>query len=91
MGEREQSHDRQRSRYTVDALRVGPDAWHVSVRELPNLWTVAFTDIHPIDRRVKALIADELGSSRDAIELVVVLEGESEREYPRPRVLGADD
>jgi hypothetical protein len=32
-----------RATYTVVAERIAVDAWHVTVRELPATWTVAFS------------------------------------------------
>lgn len=31
-----------RDNYSIVAERIAPDAWHLTVRELPRTWTVAF-------------------------------------------------
>jgi hypothetical protein len=51
----------ERAVYTVLAEQMGPEAWHLTVRELPATWTVAFgrDDIEP---RARERIALDLGT-----------------------------
>lgn len=45
-----------RQRYTVLGKLVGADIWHLTVRELPGTWTVAFST-SDIERRARLRIA----------------------------------
>ena len=49
-----------RASYTVVAEPMGADAWHVTVRELPATWTVAFTRAG-LESRARERIALDLG------------------------------
>jgi hypothetical protein len=49
----------ERSTYTVLAEPMAPDAWHVTVRELPDTWTVAFS-VDDLEARARERIALDL-------------------------------
>ena len=65
----------ERTRYTVVAEAMAPDAWHITVRELPATWTVAFTR-NDLDSRSRERIALDLGCHPDDfdIRLMVVMQ-----------------
>lgn len=48
-----------RPTYTVVAERIAVDAWHVTVRELPATWTVAFAQ-GDLEQRSRERIALDL-------------------------------
>jgi hypothetical protein len=50
----------ERAVYTVVAEPLAPDAWHITVRELPTTWTVAFAR-SDLDARSRERIALDLG------------------------------
>jgi hypothetical protein len=68
---------RERKTYTVIAQWMGHDAWHVTVRELPFTWTVAF-GLKELESRARERIALDLGVSRQDFDVTV--------EYPALRV-----
>ena len=49
-----------RATYTVMAEPMGADAWHITVRELPDTWTVAFRR-DDFEARSRERIALDLG------------------------------
>jgi predicted RNase H-like HicB family nuclease len=64
--------DRRRYRAVVEPISEG--AWHVTVRELPKTWTVAF-DRSEVERRARHRIALDLGVHPDDFDVVVVWSG----------------
>jgi len=62
MGPEPQSR-RDRQTFTVVAQPMGQGAWHVTVRELPFTWTVAF-GVEELEARARERIALDLGVSR---------------------------
>jgi len=58
----------ERASYTVVAEWVAGDAWHITVRELPATWTVAFSheDLEP---RSRERIALDLGCHPDDFDV----------------------
>jgi predicted RNase H-like HicB family nuclease len=67
----------ERKTYTVVAQWMGHDAWHVTVRELPFTWTVAF-GLNELESRARERIALDLGVSRQDFDVTV--------EYPALRL-----
>jgi hypothetical protein len=55
----EREPDAIRARYTILVEQVGPSAFHLTVRELPETWTVAF-DRDEIEQRARQRIALDL-------------------------------
>lgn len=61
----------QRDHFTVMAESIGDDAWHLTVRELPATWTVAFaTD--ELEGRARQRIALDLGVEPTEFDLSIV-------------------
>jgi hypothetical protein len=50
----------ERAAYTVIAERMAAEAWHITVRELPATWTVAFARAD-LEQRSRERIALDLG------------------------------
>jgi hypothetical protein len=61
-----------RVRYTVVAEAMAPDAWHITVRELPATWTVAFTP-NDLDARSRERIALDLNCQPDDFDIRLML------------------
>lgn len=57
--------------YTVIVEQMAPDAWHLTVRELPATWTVAFAR-HDIEQRSRERIALDLGMHPTDFDVRVV-------------------
>ena len=53
------------------AERIAPDAWHLSVRELPATWTVAFS-LDELEARGRERIALDLGCHPDDFDIRVI-------------------
>jgi hypothetical protein len=60
-----------RQRYTVLAEPIESAAWHLTVRELPETWTVAFTE-DEIDARARQRIAFDLALDPSDVDVSVV-------------------
>jgi hypothetical protein len=57
-------------RFNVVAEQVAPEAWHLTVRELPSTWTVAFAR-RDIERRARERIALDLGIEPSEMDVVI--------------------
>lgn len=57
--------------YTIVAERIGDEAWHLTVRELPDTWTVAFAR-DDLERRGRERIALDLGVHPSDFDVRVV-------------------
>jgi predicted RNase H-like HicB family nuclease len=60
-----------RPRYTVVATAVTEDAWHLTVRELPETWTVAFS-AEELESRARVRIALDTQVAPEDFELTIV-------------------
>ena len=60
-----------RPRYTVAAHRIDRDAWHLTVNEIPDSWTVAFS-ADELESRARQQIALDANTDPDDFDLVVV-------------------
>jgi len=60
-----------RATYTVVAERMAPEAWHITVRELPATWTVAFSR-EDLEQRSRERIALDLGCHPDDFDVRVL-------------------
>ena len=56
--------------FTVVAEQIGDDAWHVTVRELPDTWTVAFSR-GEIETRARHRIALDLAVEPSEFDVTV--------------------
>jgi hypothetical protein len=54
--------------YTVTAEPIALGAWHITVRELPETWTVAF-ERRDIESRIRRQIARDVGAEPDAFDV----------------------
>jgi predicted RNase H-like HicB family nuclease len=63
-----------RQHYTVVAERIDGDAWHVTIRELPRTWTVAFT-LDEIEWRARQRIAYDLWIDPSGFDVTVLRDG----------------
>ena len=61
-------------RFTILVEAVGADAWHLTVRELPETWTVAF-DVDDIEARARQRIALDTGLDPSAVEIDIEASG----------------
>ena len=61
-----------RASYTVVADPMAPDAWHITVRELPATWTVAFAR-EDLDARARERIALDVGCHPDDFDIRILL------------------
>jgi hypothetical protein len=59
-----------RDRFTVVAEEVAAEAWHLTVRELPDTWTVAFS-LDELEHRARQRIALDLGCDPGDFDIVV--------------------
>jgi hypothetical protein len=59
-----------RSTYTVLAEPMTSDAWHVTVRELPDTWTVAFSK-DDLDARARERIALDVQCHPDDFDVLI--------------------
>jgi hypothetical protein len=59
--------------FTAVAAPVTDDAWHITVRELPHVWTVAFSRAEIVGR-ARQRIARDLGISPADFHLTVVVQ-----------------
>ena len=66
-----------RKTFTVVAQWIGHGAWHITVRELPFTWTVAF-GAEEVESRARERIALDIGVSRRDFDMTV--------EYPALRL-----
>jgi hypothetical protein len=57
-------------RFNVVAEPVATEAWHLTVRELPSTWTVAFAR-GDIERRARERIALDLGIEPAEMDIVI--------------------
>ena len=57
-----------RARYTIAVEPIGQDAWHLTVRELPAIWTVAFS-ADDFESRARERIALDLRCGRDDFDV----------------------
>lgn len=60
-----------RDHFTVVAEPLGRDAWHLTVKELPDTWTVAFS-IDELEDRARQRIALDQGTATGDFDLTVV-------------------
>ncbi len=67
---------RERPLFTVDAIKVEVDAWHVTVRQFPLTWTVAF-ERSEVESRARRQIAVDVGLHPDDFDLLVVWLGDA--------------
>ena len=63
----------EREHYTVVAEPMGSDAWHVTVRELPATWTVAFASAD-LEDRSRERIALDVGCHPLDFDIRILLE-----------------
>ena len=61
----------ERARFTVEATQVTSFAWHLTVRGLPDTWTVAFDD-QDFEQKIRTRIATDLEMDRDAFDVSIV-------------------
>jgi predicted RNase H-like HicB family nuclease len=61
----------ERASYTVVAEPMAADAWHVTVRELPATWTVAFSR-DDLEGRARERIALDLECHPDDFDVRIV-------------------
>jgi hypothetical protein len=66
-------------RFTIVAEEIVPGGWHVTVRELPDTWTVAFAK-GEVEERARHRIALDLGL--DAADIEVTIERSRLHEEP---------
>ena len=62
----------ERASYTVVAEPMAPDAWHLTVRELPATWTVAFSR-DDLEHRARERIALDLGCHPGDFDVRIVM------------------
>jgi hypothetical protein len=62
----------ERLSYTVVAEPMAADAWHVTVRELPATWTVAFSR-EDLEGRARERIALDCGCHPDDFDVRIVM------------------
>ncbi len=60
-----------RAHFTVVAEPIGGDAWHLTVKELPETWTVAFS-IDELEDRARQRIALDRGIATGDFDMTVV-------------------
>jgi hypothetical protein len=61
----------ERARYTVVAEPMGRNAWHITVRELPDTWTVAFARTE-LEKRARERIALDIGGHTSDFDVHVL-------------------
>ena len=61
----------ERARYTVVAEPMGRDAWHLTVRELPDTWTVAFAR-DELEKRARERIALDIGGHPEDFDVHIL-------------------
>ena len=67
----EPQHRPERARYTVVAEPMGPEAWHLTVRELPATWTVGFSRAE-LESRARERIALDVGGHPDDFDVRIL-------------------
>jgi hypothetical protein len=73
----QQSSEPRPERFTVTAEVIDADveAWHLTVHELPDSWTVAFSRAE-LETAARRRIALDLGCSRDDFDIAIETHGE---------------